>query len=109
MTVSLTDAATGFRLRLDQKRAKFVTRELAHEKKVRPHHRGIDMKSDASCLISVRSPGRRERRYQIFDGTIVLEESTNLSWQFFAGLLLMDWLKQAQPAVPAPPFQPAVP
>ncbi len=108
MSVKLIDTATNFRLTLDAQRAKLVTRELAHEKKYRPHGKGITITTDACCLIVVKLPSGRERRYRIFDGVVVLEESTNLTWQFFAGMLLLDWLRQAQPARPTRPFQPAV-
>jgi len=109
MSVKLIDTATRFSLTLDAKRAKLVVQELAHEKKVRRHGKGMRLTTDACCIIVVTLPSGKKRRYQIFDKIVVLEESTNLSWQFFAGMLLMDWLRQAQPSRPPRPFQPAVP
>jgi hypothetical protein len=109
MKVTLTDTATGFRLRLDARRARLVTKELAHEQRSRPHRLGIGPTSEPCCLIVVKSDTGRECRYELFDGTVVLQVSSNLSWQFFAGMVLMDWLRQAQPPRLSPPFQPAVP
>jgi len=109
MTVRLVDTANGFTLRLDAKRSRFVTRELAHEKRVRPHHKGIKWRSDPNCLIVVRTPAGNIRRYQLYDSMTVLEEKTKQSWSFYAGLLLYRWLRQAQPAKPPVPFNPAVP
>ena len=109
MSVRLVDTSNGFTLRLDAKRSRFVTRELAHEKRVRPHHKGIKRRSDANCLIVVRTPSGTVRRYELYDSMTVLEMKTNQSWVFYAGLLLHRWLRQAQPAKPPMPFNPAVP
>lgn len=109
MTVRLIDTASHFSLRLDAKRSRFVTRELAHEKRVRRHRKGIKWRSDPNCLIVVRMPSGRVRRYELYDSMTVLEKSTGQSWPFYAGLLLHRWLRQAQPTKPPVPFNPAVP
>ena len=64
------------------------------------------MRTDYRCIIIARDAAGRERVYYLYDRTVVLERATNQSWQFFFGLLVTEWLAQAQP-MPAPvPFQP---
>jgi hypothetical protein len=105
MTVELIDLKTQFRLQLDPRRARWLVEELRHEKRVRPHKRGIQSGSEAACRILVNDRGRT-RDYELFDRTVILEESTGRSWQFFFGMVANEWLLWAQN--PAPAFQPVI-
>ena len=95
MAVALIDLSTHFSSKLDAKRARWLLNELRHEKRVRPSIRGIQARTEPGCVIVVSDRGRT-RRYQLFDRTVILEEATGRSWQFYFGMVVTEWLDWAQ-------------
>jgi hypothetical protein len=58
----------------------------------RRHTKGTHSDSARDCLVTFREKGVR-RRYGIYGRSVVMDERTGNAWQFYFGLLLLEWLQ----------------
>ncbi len=109
MIVELSDPAAGFHVVLNAKQTRAFLDELARTKRRRPTAR-IHPGAAPDCEILVRPARGRQRYYRIYGRSILHDELTRKSWQFYMGLLLVEWLTEPYLAAAAPvPFQPVTP
>jgi hypothetical protein len=83
----------GKRIRLDQARTLLFRRELARVKRG-PSAVGVPPGIAPDCTIRVRE-GKRERVYKIYGRAVIRDVKTDRTWQFYFGLMLLEWLRLA--------------
>jgi len=81
----------GKRLTLTPNRELIFRRELAACKR-RPHARDTHPDTAADCHVEVWGRGA-PRKYGIYGRTVIKDERTKKAWQFYFGLLLLEWLR----------------
>jgi hypothetical protein len=93
MTVTITNFDTRKRLRLTPIRVAQFARELKETKK-RPSGKGIALRASPDCVITVQDGGHKTV-YHLYGRSVLLETRTQKTWQFYFGLLLLEWLAHA--------------
>jgi hypothetical protein len=90
ITVRIESYATGRRLKLDAAQTRLFRNELR-----RAHHhkatKGVFQDVAADCKITVRENGKK-KVYELYGRAVLFEPKTNKSWQFYFGLLLLEWV-----------------
>ena len=66
-------------------------RELAACKR-RRHSHGVHFGDMADCYVEVTHHGKTTR-YGIYGRSVIKDEKTQKAWQFYFGLLLLEWLR----------------
>jgi len=77
---------------LDAGQSKLFRDELKRVRKFYPASKGLPAaKIGPDCVITIRT-GRGTSEYQLFSRAVLVETRTKKKWQFYFGLLLMEWL-----------------
>jgi len=89
-TVRIESYITGRRLKLDKAQTQLFKNEL---RRARQHKAAKGALPDvaADCKITVREDGKK-RVYELYGRAVLFEPKTNKSWQFYFGLLLLEWV-----------------
>jgi hypothetical protein len=78
-------------LTLTPNRELIFSKELAACKR-RRHTRRAHPDVAADCYVEVAGGGT-PKRYGIYGRTVIRDEATRQAWQFYFGLLLLEWLR----------------
>ena len=78
-------------IKLDKDQLKLFTNELKRIKKYFPSGKGIPYRISPDCLITVIN-GQKTTEYELFSRAVLVQTKTQKKWQFYFGLLLMEWL-----------------
>jgi len=81
----------GKTLKLTPNRELIFRRELAACKR-RRHTRGTHPSTAADCYVEVTGRGA-PKRYGVYGRTVIKDEASKRAWQFYFGLLLLEWLR----------------
>jgi hypothetical protein len=108
MTVVVQDTTTRFRMKLAPGQEKLFLDELNSTQKRNAGK--LEVTSEPRYVIEARLSSGRKAVYHLFDRTVVMDARTGKVWPFYFGLLLSEWLNDAQPRpTSSAPFDPAVP
>ena len=96
--MAVTVISGTFRLDLDPVREQMFLDELRSVRR-RKHGPAAPGGIGADCEIEVRT-GRRTRRYALYGRSVIEDTDRGRTWQFYFGLLLVEWLQLAAPPTP---------
>jgi hypothetical protein len=91
VTVTIEGRAGTPSVQLPPEHVALFTKELNFTKRHRRAGIGSPQRVASDCRILVDSKGRRTE-YELYGRTILMQVSTRRSWQFYFGLLLLEWL-----------------
>ncbi len=89
--MSVVVQGKGRKITLTGVREHMFKRELAACMR-RRHTKGTHSDAARDCLITFREKGVR-KRYGIYGRAVAMDEKTRKAWQFYFGLLLLEWLQ----------------
>jgi hypothetical protein len=90
-TVTIQDFTRKKRLRLNAVQRRLFEAELARVRKYFPPGKGVPSRMAPDCTITVKR-GAKKSYYALFGRAILIEAKSKKQWQFYFGLLLLEWL-----------------
>jgi len=91
-TVIVQEVGGPRRITLDKDQRRLFERELARIKRGFKPGKGVPRWRIApGSRITIRKGGRKSV-YLVYDRTVLFQESTKKTWQFYFGVLLTEWL-----------------
>lgn len=91
MKVTVHEFASRRKLLLDRDQTYLFAQELRRIKKRFPAVKGLPYGMGPDCLITVADKKRRHH-YSLHGHAILFEKHSNKRWQFYFGVLLLQWL-----------------
>lgn len=93
MKIELSDPAAAFHVVLNAKQRRAFVEELARTKRHRPTAR-IHPGAGPDCVILMKPARGRPLEYRIYGRSILHEGRRRRGWQFYMGILLVEWLTE---------------
>ncbi len=91
MEVHVRQHGTKRALNLDQVQLDLFSREFARTIR-RRHVIGVPPGIAPDCEIIVKRPKSSDVTYDLYGRAVLVERSSHKAWQFYFGLLLLEWL-----------------
>lgn len=91
VTVTIKGRAGTPSVQLPPEHTALFVRELNFTKRHRRASTGSPPRVATDCRVIVENAGRRTE-YELYGRTILMQVTTKRSWQFYFGLLLLEWL-----------------
>jgi hypothetical protein len=90
MSTIFVDAPGVPRLRLNPTQSRLFGDELRRVQKL-PASKGVIRDSGPDCKLTIKS-GNRKKTYELYSRSVLHDQKTRKTWQFYFGLLLLEWL-----------------
>jgi len=102
--ITIRSARSGRRYKVRSDIARMIASEILLAKRTRRSRARLHFAVDAEATISVHRSGKA-RHYELVGRTHLQDKSTQRYWTFYLGLLIVEWLEQAEaPAAPGSPY-----
>jgi len=90
-TVIVRQYGGSLQIRLKRDQLRLFNSELRHARKHAFVGTGVPYRLAPDCVITVRTAGKT-KKYELYGRAVLLEEKSKKKWQFYFGLLLLEWL-----------------
>ena len=91
VTIRLREYKGAQEVKLDAWQIRLFLRELQQTKRYLPSHKKMAPKIAQDLEVVIRT-GRKEKIYRLYGQAMLKEDTTGKYWQFYFGLLLLEWL-----------------
>ncbi len=78
---------------LDATQTRLFQEELRRIRRHFPAGKGAPRLAAPDCVIAMAN-GKKRTEYELYAGAILLEKKTKKTWQFYFGVLLLEWLSK---------------
>lgn len=90
-TIIIREFGGSRRVRLDAAQRKLFQAELRRVRKYFPSSRGVPYRIAPDCTITI-TQGSKKSHYELYSRAVLFETRSKKKWQFYCGLLLLEWL-----------------